>query len=42
MLTLFASISGGLDWENTIQALWDVSGWAVCLAPRTHSHKSCT
>lgn len=31
MLTLFASISGGLDWESAIQALMEVSGWAVAL-----------
>ncbi len=34
MLTLFASISGGLDWESAIQALMEVSGWAVALASR--------
>lgn len=31
MLTLFASISGGLDWESAIQPLRMVSPWAVGL-----------
>lgn len=33
MLTLFASISGGLDWESAIQPLRMVSPWAVGLVP---------
>eukprot|EP00913_Durusdinium_trenchii_P016108 g15141.t1 len=31
MLTLFASISGGLDWESALQPLFKVSSWAVGL-----------